>query len=179
MQLSYASKNRAFLIISYSLRFRALVGAEGRVVEHVDRAIISCYYIVYFFTDRDFDDIRLILVTRETAQPLGSPARCVFLNEVRAHPLLSLSSQACSTLRRPAHMFGTVSTGKNTIVILRGARSFITFSCLFYLAYNSGVRLLILSININCRPRVAAGLYPRALYILHLIMASNHSHPLY
>jgi hypothetical protein len=69
LRLLYASKNQAFLIISYSLRFKALVGVEGRAVERIDEAIIS-YYIVYFFTDRDFDDIRLILVTRETAQPL-------------------------------------------------------------------------------------------------------------
>jgi hypothetical protein len=63
-------KELGFSIVLYSLHFGGLVGVEGRVVERVNRAIISGCFIVYLFTDRDFDDIRLKSVIRKTVHPL-------------------------------------------------------------------------------------------------------------
>jgi hypothetical protein len=69
-RLSYALKNQAFLIVLYSLRFRGVVGVEGRIVDRVDGAIISGCCVVYFSTGCDFNDICLKPMTRETLQPL-------------------------------------------------------------------------------------------------------------
>ena len=53
-RVSYALKNRPFCIISYSPGLEDLIGVEGRIVERVDSAIISCCFDCLHFEGSRF-----------------------------------------------------------------------------------------------------------------------------
>ena len=53
-RVSYALSNRPFYIVSYLPGLEDLIGVEGRVVERVDGAIISCCFDCLHFEESRF-----------------------------------------------------------------------------------------------------------------------------